>query len=777
MGNLYKYLVFTIKRRIIVTKFVSHFKRTPILMQLNFRHLLFFFFLICLSNIYGSPKKDSIMSALKVVSIDSVKVRLWNRMSEELLLENADSAMIAAKRGLNIAQKAHYKRGEAHSLYQIANICIKTGEDSLAISFLLKNISIWKELKQDEMAAQSYALLSKIYINTADFLNAIKVLKTCLEISKKTHNSQMRLNAINNLGICYYYMNKFSEALDYYFLGLEENREVKDNLIQGKFFTNIGLVYRNLDDYESALKYYNLALAVLENEKDKKGLANCLGNIGEIYYQQGKDSLSLLFHQKELKIAEQSGDKYLIGNSLSEIAILYKNRLCNNALALTYFQKELAQRKEAGDKYYEAFCLMNLGDFYDSLEQKTEAFAYYNEALEIIENIESEELAALLFSKMAIAYYKVGKLKDATDYASRALAVAQENDFTHEVLLSARTLANIYKKQGNVDKFLYYKEIETEANDKEKQELISRIKTIYELERKSNAKIEKLNEERLEQKAQIKRQRMVQVFLLIAFVLLVVIGFIVFKNYEIKRDANFQLAAKNEELHELNHIKDKIFFVLSHDLRGPLCSLRGALNLMEMDILPPQQIKKLISGLVYRFNEASNLMDNVLYWASIQLNELRAIPEALSIEMILEDCMNDLVPIAARKEIRLITDIQPETFVFADRHLLVLVMKNLIFNAIKYSHSQSEIHISNEKKGNFEVICVSDNGLGISQEIKNKLFEFQYEPALGTAGEKGVGIGLMLSKLLIEKNGGTIEIESTENQGSKFYFSIPTAKK
>jgi signal transduction histidine kinase len=717
------------------------------------------------------------VSALKVVSVDSVKVKLWNRMSEELLLDNPDSAMIAAKQGLAIAQKAHYKRGEAFSLYQLANVCIKLGQDSQAISFLQKNISIWQEQKQDELTAQSYTLLSKIYINVADFSNAIKVLKNCLEISKKTHNSQMRLYTINTLGVCYYYMDKFSEALDYYFLGLEENREFKDNLIQGKFFTNIGLVYRNLDDYESALKYYNLALGVLENEKDKKGLANCLGNIGEIYYQQGKDSLSLLYHQRELKIAEESGDEYLIGNSLSEIALLYKNRLCDNSLALLYFQKELTQRKQAGDKYYEAYCLMNLGDFYDSLEQKTQAFSYYTEALEIVENIGSEELAASLFSKMAIAYYRIGKLKEATDYAIRALAVAQENDFTHEVLLSAKTLANVYKSQGNVAKFLYYKEIETEANDKEKQELITRIKTIYELERKSNAKIEKLNEERLEQKAEIKRQRMIQIFLLIAFVLLVVIGFIVFKNYEIKRDANFQLAAKNEELHELNHIKDKIFFVLSHDLRGPLCSLRGALNLMEMDILPPEQIKKLISGLVYRFNEASNLMDNVLYWASIQLDELRAIPEELSVEMILEDCMNDLIPIAARKEIHLITNIQQQTSVFADKHLLILVMKNLIFNAIKYSHNKSEIHISNEKKGDFEVICIADTGIGISQEIRNKLFEFQYEPALGTAGEKGVGIGLMLSKLLIEKNGGTINIESTENQGTKIYFTIPSLKK
>lgn len=713
------------------------------------------------------------MSALRKVSVDSVKAKLWNRLSEELLTDNPDSAMIAAKTALKIAQKTANKRIEALSLYQMANVSLEIGEDSLATNYLLQNISLCKELKNDYLIAQSYTLLSKIYINNADFAAAIKVLKICLEISKKTHNPKTRLNVINNLGICYYYMNKFSEALDYYFLGLEENREVKDNLIQGKFLANIGLVYRNLDDFESALKNYKLALEVLENEQDKKAMANCLGNIGEIYYQKGDNALSLEFHQKELKIAEETGDRYLIGNSLSEIALLYKNRLCNDSLALVYFLKELNQRRKAGDKYYEAFCLINLGDFYDTLAQKKQAFAYYNEALLIIENIESQDLAAQVLSKMAISYYNMGKLKEATEYATRALAIAQENNFTHEELLAAGTLANVYKTQKNTDKFFFFKEIETNANAKEKQELITRIKTIYELERKSNDKIERLNRERLEQKAEIKRQRMVQIFLFVAFALLIVIGFIVFKNYEIKRDANFQLAAKNEELHELNHIKDKIFFVLSHDLRGPLCSLRGALGLMEMDILPPEQMKKLIGGLIYRFNEASNLMDNVLYWASIQLDELRAIPENLILKDILDDCFSDLEPIAARKKIRIISTISENDGVFADKHLIVLVLKNLIFNSIKYSHNGSEILISSELKEKFQLVTVSDKGIGISKEMMKNLFEFQYQPALGTAGEKGVGIGLMLSKLLIEKNGGKIEIESVENQGTKIVFSIP----
>jgi signal transduction histidine kinase len=246
----------------------------------------------------------------------------------------------------------------------------------------------------------------------------------------------------------------------------------------------------------------------------------------------------------------------------------------------------------------------------------------------------------------------------------------------------------------------------------------------------------------------------------------------------LEREVNLrteEIRLKNAQLEESNNIKNKLFSIVAHDLRGPLISLRGILDMVSMDSLSPEDIKKFTDKVGVRLHYTADFLDNLLQWSRTQMQGESFVmtPERFPLQHLLISATQVLRGEADRKNIRLSID-APAIEVYADMTMMQTVVRNLVSNALKFTHPAGKVELTALQKDGFVAVRVSDTGIGISEENIQKLFTLSGVTKPGTQLEKGTGIGLAICKEFVERNGGTIRVESKLGGGTTFEFTIPT---
>jgi PAS domain S-box-containing protein len=241
-----------------------------------------------------------------------------------------------------------------------------------------------------------------------------------------------------------------------------------------------------------------------------------------------------------------------------------------------------------------------------------------------------------------------------------------------------------------------------------------------------------------------------------------------------------QIKLQNEKLNALNVSKDKFFSIIAHDLRSPLGS---TLQLMEilLDKNDTEQIKEIFGSIIESTKLTYGLLENLLEWSRIQTDSIEIKKERINLKELINEVI-DLFEINSKKKniyVSVISD--KDYFVFADKNMILSVLRNLLSNAIKYSPSGGSVKVLfeeqlNSNNENYVKIIVLDSGVGIEQKDINNLFKIENSTStIGTDGEKGSGLGLILCKEFIKKNGGGIFVESVVGKGSKFIITLPSA--
>ena len=227
-------------------------------------------------------------------------------------------------------------------------------------------------------------------------------------------------------------------------------------------------------------------------------------------------------------------------------------------------------------------------------------------------------------------------------------------------------------------------------------------------------------------------------------------------------------------MEEAGRIKDKLFSVVSHDIKSPLNSLKIALILAHSGDISPDEFKNIAVGLEGHLEKTTEFIQNLLQWAKLQLQGEAFEPQRLDLSSIIEETCALLEVEWLKKNIivkRKIPDIG--LIVHADPNMIRSVLRNLLTNAIKFTPVGGTIIISGEKISGQFTISISDNGVGIPASRRSQIFTLESLTTLGTQQESGTGLGLVLCKEFIEKNSGRIWFESEVNRGTTFYFSLP----
>lgn len=243
-----------------------------------------------------------------------------------------------------------------------------------------------------------------------------------------------------------------------------------------------------------------------------------------------------------------------------------------------------------------------------------------------------------------------------------------------------------------------------------------------------------------------------------------------------------ELVIVNNEIHQLlqlNADKDLFISILAHDLRSPFTALLGISDLLieNIRIYSIEEIESMLNNIKDASQKTFTLLEDLLKWTSTQSGKISFNPQNLKFADIYNQILETLNTYTLAKNININNTTKDDVYIYADKDMLKTVMRNLVSNAIKFTHTGGTISINAVEKAGFIVISVSDNGVGIETERLNKLFDIsQRQTTRGTEKESGTGLGLILCKEFVEKSGGKIWVESEYGKGSNFKFTIPLTK-
>ncbi len=242
------------------------------------------------------------------------------------------------------------------------------------------------------------------------------------------------------------------------------------------------------------------------------------------------------------------------------------------------------------------------------------------------------------------------------------------------------------------------------------------------------------------------------------------------------KNAQNQLIERERLLDEMNRSKDKMFSILSHDLRNPFSSLIGFSEhiITNFDSLESEQIRNFVSIIHNSAENSFALLENLLDWSRAQRGKIEWQPETLPLEKVVRLAIDQVSTTAEKKEIMILNNINASLVAYFDPNMIGTVIRNLVSNAIKFSHRGSKIVIEAKIENNLIVVSVVDNGKGIPSGNIDKIFSIGHlESEYGTENEPGTGLGLSLCKEFVGINKGQIWVESEEGVGSTFSFTLP----
>lgn len=566
----------------------------------------------------------------------------------------------------------------------------------------------------------------------------VKRTKVILKQASEKGNKLSEAKCLLNICCAFYNLGDYKKSLLNAGKAVEIFNELGEKKNTAAALNSKGRVFIDLGDYDDALEYQLDALKILEELDDKKGISSILNNLGIIYWNCEDYGKAIDNFEKSLEIKRIFNDKRGIARTFNNIGNVYKTQK-NFDESLKYYKDALKIDEEIGNIRGISFCLNNIGTVYNDLNEYGKAIDYFNKSREIKIKLGDKPGLGNSYLNLGIAYTKKGDFAESLEYLDRGMEIAQEQNIKPLKKGLYYNYAELFQYQGDYKKsleyFKLYIDIKEEIFNEEVLKKFTEFRLRYEID-----KTEKENE--------LLRQRNE------------------FQKLELETQKN---------LKDLNATKDKFFSIIAHDLKSPFAVMTSFLNILKrMDNYDKNKIMDLVNDMDKTVKASINLLENLLEWSRTQTGSISFAPRRLNLKPVLTEVLNLLKGNAVSKNITLINNIDALHAVFADRNMLNTIFRNLVSNAVKFSFSGGEITISSADRGSDIEICIKDNGAGIEPELTGKIFSVDTKTkTLGTSGEKGTGIGLILCKEFVERNGGRIWAESELGKGSTFCFTLP----
>lgn len=557
------------------------------------------------------------------------------------------------------------------------------------------------------------------------------------------------------------------------------------------------------DDPAKSLSLAKRAFELSEPLKDDSLTALVLNRIGSAHWSLGNPMEAMENIQASLQICETQGYDEIRAKNLGNIGNVY-SAAGFDLDAIDYYRSELRIQKKL-NKSFRLFAINNnIGKSFLDLNYTDSAHFYLNQATNYLDD-ESIGLASILYFNLAEVYFKeseFGKVDSllqitfsnaekydsrrglarasqlmaelelirnnnisAMRYAKDAMNIAFESGVKELIYICSKTLSKCYAALGKYDQ-AYISNIQYEAyldsvqnvTTKNELELLSYYQRLFKfrvLETENT-----INEETAEQRKWI-------IFGLVVILFFVGILLMIIIRIRLK------LERQKKELEGLNNFKTKVFGIVSHDLRSPIQSFIHGVDLLNRKMVSQEEITELIPELRERAHSLMGLLGNLLRWAGDQMESAEVSKEHFDFLELLSELEVEFQEKLQMKEIAFLYDAEMQFGLFSNREIVKIIMRNLLVNAIKFSPEHSKIIIKTLSENKNKVISVEDHGVGMDEDTVKQLFSSEVASQVGTSGEHGSGLGLALCGDLIERLGGSIDVDSAINRGSSFHIILP----
>ncbi len=612
----------------------------------------------------------------------------------------------------------------------------------------------------------------------------LEYAKMAYSIAVKEDSKINIAQSLQGIGVNNWAKSEFNIALDNYQKSLKIHQELNNTYSISSLMSNIGIVYKDLSDYENSLKYHFESLKISEENRFTNLYINTISNISSIYLSQKNYPKALEYAQEAIKLSEKHGNINNLALQLNTIGEVYESQKKYKKAKSTY-QKCLDLDIKNGNNYGKAISLYNIGSTEYHLKNYNSAIANFNRSLTLSKQIEDQVGILLSNKSLGLIHKDQNQYNSALGHYKISLDLAIELNLKKEKLDIYKKYYELYKSVDKYDKSIDYLERFISLKDsiftKNSLTQIAEMQTKYESEKKEkeNELLRKNSE--IQNLAIAKQTNLRNSFIGLSIIVsLMIISLL--NRFRLNKKANKILITKNEvisnqrdKLTETNSTKDKFFSIISHDLRSPFNSILGFSNLLveDYDNIDDKQKRKIINSLNKSTKLAYDLLANLLTWARTQTGKIEINKEILNLKKLTETSIAPYLSNALHKNIEIEINIPSKTTISLDKNTAITFISNLVSNAIKFTPQNGIIKINyHESKDNIELHFI-DNGVGMSSEIIEKLFKIDENISTnGTNNEKGTGLGLILCKEFINKNGGDISVISEIGKGSDFIITL-----
>ncbi|WP_400080807.1 tetratricopeptide repeat protein [Winogradskyella sp. R77965] len=645
--------------------------------------------------------------------------------------------------------------------------------------------------KQDSTKVDmSLMLISELYA-IEDYNIALLYVNETSKLSEEINYTKGLAESSYYRALIYTNRNDYFNSIDNYNKSKTYYSQIRDTLGVAKVSNSIGLLEIKRGNYAVGLQNSLSAIDIFEKQDLKEELSTAYNNLAEAYYKTNQFDKAIEFNLKALEVRERINDRVGIITSTKNIAELY-SILKEHRKAIEYYEKVLEILNPKTDKDLRGEILPKLGSEYLRFKEYDKASEYLVEGLKYNRKQGNSEGILRALNAIGNLNLQKEKVKLAAKQLDEAYKIAQKIDNKTELLENYKLHIALDSTRGYFENAFFWKNKYHNLKDSLAQidQPVFPI-DVDPLDISINNPIEEnINkfEDKTEKTTWFNKPWILFGALAAIAVLLSFLIFSLLKAKSHKKELNKQkeklaqekirnetILEQTHHLEEVNQVKDKLFSIVSHDLKDSISSIKAFLDLLREDSISKDEFYELIPELSDNANNASALLFNLLNWSKSQMQNLEPKPESFNIQDVFHNKIALVEQKVEDKRIVLIDESQQD-FIYADKSMVEIVIQNLITNAVKFSRTGDVITVSNQDVNGKALICVEDTGVGISKENIDKLFNANKNfTTVGTKNEKGTGLGLTIAKDLVELNNGRIWVESTQNVGSKFFVELPKA--
>ena len=601
-------------------------------------------------------------------------------------------------------------------------------------------------------------------------LDSLEQLLSTMEI-----DNEEKCDVLIKLSMLYTYSDS-TKSLKYGIEALDIAQKIKSNDYEIQANMRLGGFYQGYDKNYLGYVYYKNAEKIINKEVDSERLCGICYNLMHLFHKIGDFNNAAYYAEKVLTILSDWYDletlmpydtafiaKYYPLPTLAFAAQFMKGRIehhDDNQETLDFLKNMFQKTIELNiQQNYPFFVGTQAVILCFEMNNPSDALFFLHNLRETIETggIESPDI----YIYLARAYAELNK-NDSAEYYLKKVQDPHIFLYDDEHRAIFRTLATIAQNKEDfqyaLDNFLKFHHLNDSIYTEVKSTEMARMKNWQALEQKDV-------ENQILQQEQIKQKKLITILTIALplIIILLIISIIIYR----------KSIEKNNELKKMHSVKDKLFTIVSHDLRSPINSLANTLKLANTLTINTENKARILKDVSTRVDNAYGLIDNLLIWSKNQMKTIEPTPENFDIQENITSIVTDLQDIADDKKIGFEINVQ-NSQIYIDKDMFMIIMRNLISNAIKYSYSNGKITINSDSTDNNIIISVKDTGVGMTQNVQNTLFNLsETKSILGTDNETGTGLGLVLCADFVQKNGGKIWVKSKENDGTTVFVTFP----